>query len=80
MKSTGNPPSRRKPSAKCVHPPGPADRGSYKAAKDFISRLGDNPEMLTILGDGQQAKSYLLSEECVAAMLFAVDFLGRIPR
>lgn len=40
---------------------------------DFISRLGDNPETLTILGDGQQAKSYLLSEECVAAMLFAVE-------
>lgn len=40
---------------------------------DFITRLGDNPEKLLILGDGQQAKSYLLSEECVAAMLFAVD-------
>ena len=40
---------------------------------DFITRLGENPEKLLILGDGQQAKSYLLSEECVAAMLFAVD-------
>ena len=40
---------------------------------DFIARLGENPEKLLILGDGQQAKSYLLSEECVAAMLFAVD-------
>ena len=40
---------------------------------DFISRLRENPEKLLILGDGWQAKSYLLSEECVAAMLFAVE-------
>lgn len=39
---------------------------------DFIVRLQENPRSLTILGDGQQAKSYLLSEECVAAMLFAI--------
>lgn len=40
---------------------------------DFIIRLQQNPRSLTILGDGQQAKSYLLSEECVAAMLYAVQ-------
>lgn len=40
---------------------------------DFIVRLQQNPRSLTILGDGQQAKSYLLSEECVAAMLFAIE-------
>jgi UDP-glucose 4-epimerase len=40
---------------------------------DFIARLRENPEKLVILGDGRQAKSYLLSEECVAAMLFAVE-------
>jgi UDP-glucose 4-epimerase len=40
---------------------------------DFILRLRENPQKLKILGDGKQAKSYLLSAECVEAMLFAVD-------
>jgi UDP-glucose 4-epimerase len=40
---------------------------------DFIARLNQNPHKLTILGNGKQAKSYLLSEECVDAMLFLVD-------
>jgi UDP-glucose 4-epimerase len=40
---------------------------------DFVARLTENPKMLRILGDGKQAKSYLLAEECVDAMLFIVD-------
>jgi UDP-glucose 4-epimerase len=40
---------------------------------DFIYRLQQDPERLTILGNGKQAKSYLLSEECVAGILYAVD-------
>jgi UDP-glucose 4-epimerase len=40
---------------------------------DFIFRLQQDPSKLLILGNGQQAKSYLLSEECVSAMLFAVE-------
>lgn len=40
---------------------------------DFIARLRENPRKLKILGDGKQAKSYLLSEECVAAMLFLAE-------
>lgn len=40
---------------------------------DFIAHLQENPRRLTILGDGKQAKSYLLSEECVEAMLFAIE-------
>ncbi len=40
---------------------------------DFIDRLQNDPTRLRILGDGQQAKSYLLNEECVAAMLFVVQ-------
>jgi len=39
---------------------------------DFIVRLHENPRQLTILGNGKQAKSYLLSEECIRAMLFIV--------
>jgi UDP-glucose 4-epimerase len=40
---------------------------------DFIMRLREDPHRLRILGDGQQARSYLLSAECVEAMLYAVD-------
>src|SRR5215475_8307408 len=40
---------------------------------DFIDKLSRDPGRLEILGNGQQAKSYLISEECVEAMLFAVD-------
>jgi UDP-glucose 4-epimerase len=40
---------------------------------DFIDKLGQNPSRLQILGDGRQAKSYLLSRECIDAMLFVVE-------
>ncbi len=40
---------------------------------DFIANLRQDPTRLRILGNGRQAKSYLLAEECVEAMLFAID-------
>lgn len=40
---------------------------------DFIDRLRKDPSKLLILGNGKQAKSYLLSSECVEAMLYAVE-------
>jgi UDP-glucose 4-epimerase len=40
---------------------------------DFIFRLRENPRMLKILGNGKQAKSYLLSSECVDAMVHCVE-------
>ena len=40
---------------------------------DFIHRLTENPDRLEILGNGRQAKSYLLNAECVDAMLYVVD-------
>jgi len=46
---------------------------------DFIDRLQRDPTRLQILGNGKQAKSYLLSEECVQAMLFAVDHADNAP-
>ena len=39
---------------------------------DFIHRLAEDPNRLTVLGNGRQSKSYLLTSECVDAMLFAV--------
>jgi UDP-glucose 4-epimerase len=43
---------------------------------DFIARLQEDPKQLLILGNGKQAKSYLLSTECIAAMLFVIRNAG----
>ena len=40
---------------------------------DFAHKLTEDPSTLQILGNGKQAKSYLRSDECVAAMLHAID-------
>jgi UDP-glucose 4-epimerase len=40
---------------------------------DFIHRLREEPRRLTILGNGLQAKSYLLAEECIGAMLYVTE-------
>ena len=40
---------------------------------DFIDKLNQDPSRLLILGNGKQAKSYLRSDECVQAMLHAVQ-------
>jgi UDP-glucose 4-epimerase len=39
---------------------------------DFIRKLEENPQQLEILGNGRQTKSYLLSSDCVAAMLWSM--------
>lgn len=36
---------------------------------DFIRKLLDSPKRLVVLGDGQQARNYLLVDHCVDAML-----------
>lgn len=41
---------------------------------DFIRKLESNPSKLEILGNGKQAKSYLLSTDCVDAMVFATRY------
>jgi UDP-glucose 4-epimerase len=40
---------------------------------DFIHRLSEDPRRLTILGDGKQAKSYLLAAECIDAMMYITE-------
>lgn len=50
---------------------GPRQRGNV--VPDFIEKLLDDPETLTILGDGRQEKSYMHVEECVDAMLHVVE-------
>jgi UDP-glucose 4-epimerase len=39
---------------------------------DFVHRLRENPRQLTILGDGRQAKSYMLASDCIEAMLYVI--------
>ncbi|MCQ4333203.1 NAD-dependent epimerase/dehydratase family protein [Natronomonas sp. F2-12] len=46
---------------------GPRLRGAV--VPDFIEKLRDDPETLTILGDGRQEKSYMHVEDCIDAML-----------
>lgn len=50
---------------------GPGQRGNVIA--DFIEKLRENPDSLTILGDGRQEKSYLHVSECVDAMCHLVE-------
>ena len=40
---------------------------------DFIGKLREDPETLTILGDGRQEKSYMHVEDCVDAMYHVVE-------
>lgn len=49
------------------------DRGTHGILVDFINKLRKNPQELEILGDGTQSKSYLLVQECVDAIIFAVN-------
>jgi UDP-glucose 4-epimerase len=40
---------------------------------DFIEKLREDPEALTILGDGRQEKSYMHVEDCIDAMLYVYE-------
>ena len=40
---------------------------------DFYKKLLDNPDELYVLGNGHQKKSYLYIQDCIDAMLFAID-------
>ncbi|WP_306052620.1 NAD-dependent epimerase/dehydratase family protein [Natronococcus wangiae] len=55
---------------------GPRLRGAV--IPDFIEKLRDDPETLTILGDGRQEKSYLHVDDCVDAMCHVVESAGTV--
>jgi len=40
---------------------------------DFVEKLREDPETLTILGDGRQEKSYMHIEDCLDAMIHVVE-------
>jgi len=50
---------------------GPRLRGAV--IPDFIEKLREDPDTLTILGDGRQEKSYLHISDCVEAMQHVVE-------
>jgi UDP-glucose 4-epimerase len=49
------------------------ERGTHGVLVDFIDKLRKTPGILVILGDGKQKKSYFLVQDCVVAMLLAVE-------
>lgn len=48
-------------------------RSTHGVTCDFINKLKANPSELEILGDGRQEKSYMLVDDCVEGMIFAVE-------
>jgi UDP-glucose 4-epimerase len=48
-------------------------RQTHGIGFDFVRRLRDDPSRLTVLGDGSQSKSYVLSTDVVRAVLMGLD-------
>jgi UDP-glucose 4-epimerase len=49
------------------------ERYTHGHVFDFCKQLLDHPERLDVLGDGRQQKSYLYVQDCVDAMLVALE-------
>ena len=49
------------------------ERYTHGHVYDFFRALRSDPTRLTVLGDGKQTKSYLYVQDCVSAMLRAVE-------
>ena len=49
------------------------ERYSHGHVFDFYKSLRENPEELRVLGDGHQRKSYLYVQDCIDAMLLAIE-------
>jgi UDP-glucose 4-epimerase len=49
------------------------ERYNHGHVFDFYKQLLANPDRLKVLGDGRQRKSYLYVQDCVSAMLHAID-------
>ncbi len=48
-------------------------RATHGVIIDFIAKLKKDPKKMEILGDGTQSKSYLLVEECAAAICYGIN-------
>jgi UDP-glucose 4-epimerase len=52
------------------------ERYTHGHVLDFYRQLRAHPDRLDVLGDGQQRKSYLCVDDCIAAMRLALDKAG----
>lgn len=50
------------------------ERYTHGHVFDFYRKLRDNPDQLYILGDGHQRKSYLYVQDCIDAVLLALEY------
>lgn len=48
-------------------------RGTHGVIVDFIEKLKKDRTQLEILGNGKQSKSYLLVDECIDAIMYAIE-------
>ena len=48
-------------------------RMDHGVVHDFVRKLQKDPTQLEILGDGTQRRSFVLVDDCIEAMLFALD-------
>lgn len=49
------------------------ERYTHGHVFDFFKQLLINPDQLTVLGNGKQRKSYLYIQDCLDAMLYAIE-------
>lgn len=49
------------------------ERYTHGHVFDFYRKLRDNPHQIEVLGNGQQRKSYLYVQDCIDAMLLAIQ-------
>lgn len=52
------------------------ERSTHGVIYDFFNKLRKNPDILEILGNGKQTKSYLYIKDCVNGFLFATSRSG----
>ena len=52
------------------------ERYTHGHVFDFYKQLRDDPTQLRVLGNGKQRKSYLYIQDCIDAVLLAMDKAG----
>lgn len=53
-------------------------RSNHGVVWDFVGKLRDNPDMLEVLGDGTQSKSYLYIDDCIDGFLKGVESMEEV--
>lgn len=53
------------------------DRATHGVVFDFINKLKNNPKMLTILGDGNQSKSYIYIDDVLSALWLVLNIANQ---